>query len=196
MSVCIGPIVRITPDELHILDADFWETLFTKAGRVDKYAWMSSRFGNDTSVLTTAPSDLHRVRRNALNPFFSHQRILSLQDIIHEKLSIFIDQVREYSKSGAPMTISSGYMAFSEDVIMHYCFGYDYNSLRKPDWTPILHDSFAAVSITGNMALQFPLIPKIMNAFPEGWIKKLDPLYSLIFRMQNVVLFLFACSGC
>jgi hypothetical protein len=32
-----GPIVRITPDEVHILDSDFWDTIFTKAGRVDKY---------------------------------------------------------------------------------------------------------------------------------------------------------------
>lgn len=78
-------------------------------------------------------------------------------------------------------------MAFSEDVIMNYCFGYDYDSLRKPDWAPILHDAFAAVTLTGNMALQFPLIPKIMNALPQSWVQKLDPLYGLIFRMQNVI---------
>lgn len=78
-------------------------------------------------------------------------------------------------------------MAFSEDVIMHYCFGYDYDSLRKPGWTPVLHDAFAAVCIAGNMALQFPTIPKVMNALPQAWVEKLDPLYALIFRMQNVI---------
>ncbi|PCG88260.1 Cytochrome P450, E-class, group I [Penicillium occitanis (nom. inval.)] len=180
-----GPIVRITPDELHILDADFWETLFTKAGRVDKYSWMAARFGNETSVLTTAPHDLHRVRRSALNPYFSRQRILGLQDTIHQKLDIFLEQIRQSVKVGGPITISRGFMAFSEDVIMNYCFGYDYDSLRKPGWAPILHDAFAAVTLTGNMALQFPLIPKIMNALPQSWVQKLDPLYGLIFRMQN-----------
>jgi cytochrome P450 len=183
-----GPMVRIAPDEVHILDADLWETLFSKAGRVDKYNWMSNRFGNDTSVLTTAAHDLHRVRRNALNPYFSRQRILGLQDTIRQKLSVFVNQIRENANAGAPITISRGYMAFSEDVIMHYCFGYDYDSLRKFAWTPVLHDAFAAVCIAGNMALQFPTIPKVMNALPQAWVEKLDPLYALIFRMQNVIL--------
>ncbi|KAL3477617.1 cytochrome P450 [Aspergillus californicus] len=180
-----GPIVRIAPDELHILDADTWETVFTKAGRVDKYDWMSSRFGNDTSVLTTAPDSLHRVRRGALNPFFSRQRILGVQDIIRKKLDVLISRVEGYRAIKAPIPIHRGYMAFSEDVIMRYCFGHDYDSLRKQDWAPILHDPFAAVTITGNTALQFPLVPKVMNALPQAWIEKLEPLYALIFRMQN-----------
>ncbi|CRG92056.1 Sterol 26-hydroxylase, mitochondrial [Talaromyces islandicus] len=180
-----GRIVRIAPDEVHILDADFWETLFSRAGRVDKYSWMSNRFGNETSVLTTAAHDLHRVRRNALNPYFSRQRILGLQHTIRQKLSIFVSQIREHANAGMPVTINRGYMAFSEDVIMHYCFGYDYDTLRKPAWTPALHDAFAAVCIAGNMALQFPIVPKVMNALPQAWVEKLDPLYALIFRMQN-----------
>ncbi|KAL4915704.1 cytochrome P450, partial [Aspergillus aurantiobrunneus] len=180
-----GPVVRIAPDELHILDADLWETVFTKAGRVDKYDWMSSRFGNDTSVLTTAPDSLHRIRRGALNPFFSRQRILGLQSIVREKLDILLKRVGDYGALQVPMPIHRGYMAFSEDVIMQYCFGHNYASLHKQDWTPILHDAFAGVSIAGNAALQFPLLPKVMNALPHSWIEKLDPLYALIFRMQR-----------
>ncbi|BCS18374.1 cytochrome P450 [Aspergillus puulaauensis] len=180
-----GPIVRITPDELHVLDADLWESVFTKAGRVDKYSWMSNRFGNDTSVLTTAPDSLHRIRRGALNPFFSRQRVLGLQNIIRQKLDVLLKKVKDYQGLDAPVPIHRGYMAFSEDIIMQYCFGHDYASLYKQDWAPILHDAFAGVSITGNMALQFPLIPKFMNTLPYSWIEKLEPIYALIFRMQK-----------
>lgn len=182
----VGPIVRITPDEIHILDSDFWDTIFTKAGRVDKYEWMSGRFGNDTSVLTTAPDSLHRVRRNALNPFFSRKRIIDLQGIIRKKLHILIKKVAEFERADAPVAINRGYMAFAEDVIMQYCFAHDYNSLEAPGWSPILHDPFEAVCISGNMALQFPWFPKIMNALPQSWLVKLEPLYALIFRMQGV----------
>jgi hypothetical protein len=171
---------------VHILDSDFWETIFTRAGRVDKYEWMSIRFGNDRSVLTTAHDSLHRVRRNALNPFFSRQRIIELQGIIRKKLNVLIKRVEEYKHTNAPMTISRGYMAFSEDVIMQYCFAHDYNSLNKPDWKSILHDPFFGVSVTGNTALQFPIVPRFMNALPHSWIEKLEPLYALIFRMQEV----------
>lgn len=147
---------------------------------------MSNRFGNDTSVLTTAPDSLHRIRRGALNPFFSRQRVLGLQDIIRQKLDVLLRKVKEYQDLDAPAPIHRGYMAFSEDIIMQYCFGHDYASLYKQDWTPILHDAFASVSVAGNMALQFPLIPKFMNALPYSWIEKLEPMYALIFRMQKV----------
>ncbi|RDW92711.1 cytochrome P450 [Aspergillus mulundensis] len=180
-----GPIIRIAPDELHILDADLWETIYTKAGRVDKYAWMSGRFGNDTSVLTTAPDDLHRIRRNALNPFFSRQHILGLQDIIRQKLDTLIGRVEEYKALNAPMPIHRGFMAFSEDVIMQYCFGHDYSAVGEDGWAPTLHDAFMNVTIAGNTALHFPLVPKIMNALPQAWIEKLDPVYAPIFRMQR-----------
>ncbi|KAL4926190.1 cytochrome P450 [Aspergillus undulatus] len=180
-----GPIVRITPDELHILDADLWDTIYTKAGRVDKYDWLSVRFGNANSVLSTAPDNLHRIRRNALNPFFSRQRILGLQDIIRQKLNILIKRVDEFCGADSPMPLHRGFTAFSEDVIMKYSFGRDYDALSKKDWSLLLHDPFFGVMVTGNTALQFPIVPKIMNALPHSWIEKLDPHYALIFQMQR-----------
>jgi hypothetical protein len=129
---------------------------------------------------------LHRVRRSALNPFFSRQRILDLQGLVRKKLDLLLKRVEELRRIKAPVTISRGYMAFSEDVIMQYCFGHDYKSLEKPGWKPILHDPFFGVSVTGNAALQFPILPKIMNALPHSWIEKFEPLYALMFRMQDV----------
>ncbi|KAL4987950.1 cytochrome P450 [Aspergillus falconensis] len=181
-----GPVVRIAPDELHILDADLWETIYTKAGRVDKYDYMSGRFGNDTSVLTTAPDSLHRIRRGALNPFFSRQRILGLQDIIRQKLNILVKRVEDYKALNAPVPINRGFLAFSEDVIMQYCFGHDYAALDKQSWAPTLHDPIINVTLAGNTALHFPIIPKIMNALPQSWIERLDPVYVPIFRMQRI----------
>ena len=156
---------------------------------------MSIRFGNDTSVLTTAPDALHRVRRNALNPFFSRKRIIDLQGIIREKLNIFLSRVQQAKKSGDPITISRGYMAFAEDVIMQYTFAHDYDHLQTPGWNPILHDPFVAVSITGNLALQLPWLPKVLNSLPQAWLAKLEPLYALIFKMQNVSTLLKATRG-
>ncbi|KAL2852021.1 cytochrome P450 [Aspergillus pseudoustus] len=137
-----GPVVHITPDELHFLDADLWETVVTKTGRVDKYDWLSGRFCNDTSVLTTAPDSLHRVRRGALNPLFSRQRIVALQDVIRKKLNILIKRLENAKAVRAPVAIQRGFGAFSEDVIMQYSFGHDYDSLKKEECAPILNDSF------------------------------------------------------
>jgi hypothetical protein len=48
-----GPIVRITPYELHIDDISYWDTLYVKYPKSLKYDWMNGRFGNETSIFTT-----------------------------------------------------------------------------------------------------------------------------------------------
>lgn len=62
-----GPIVRITPFELHVQDSTFWNTLYTRP-KTDRYASMNGRFGNESSTITTSDYTLHRMRRGALNP--------------------------------------------------------------------------------------------------------------------------------
>lgn len=64
----LGPIVRITPFELHIDESTFWETLYNKYPKAYKYSWMNGRFGNESSIFTTCDPVLHRTRRAPLNP--------------------------------------------------------------------------------------------------------------------------------
>jgi hypothetical protein len=68
MSSRLGPIVRITPDELHIDDYTFWDTLFVKYPKSRKYEWLNGRLGNEHSVFTTCDPVHHRMRRAPLNP--------------------------------------------------------------------------------------------------------------------------------
>ena len=113
--------MRIVPDEVHIQDSQFYDVLYTKAGRVDKYDWMSGRFGCDTSVFTTASDELHRVRRGALNPMFSRARIVDLQTIIQDKVGTLLDRIREFQNEGKILPINRAFMALTGDVVMEYC---------------------------------------------------------------------------
>jgi hypothetical protein len=185
-TVLSGPIVRIVPDELHIQDSQFYETLYTKAGRVDKYDWMSGRFGCDTSVFTTAPDDLHRLRRGALNPLFSRARILDLQIIIREKIGILTERIREFQKNSKVLPLNRAFMALTGDVVMQYCFSISYDHLKLPNFEKTLHEPFMAASISGHLSLQCPWVPKILFALPESILVKIEPLYALVFRMQAV----------
>ena len=63
-----GPIVRITPEELHIRDSDYWEELYTTNPKAERYEMFAGRFGNNGSIFTTSSYALHRLCRGVLNP--------------------------------------------------------------------------------------------------------------------------------
>ena len=63
-----GPIIRVSPDEIHIRDSDYWEEVFSKNPQVDRYDLEEKRFGNSNSVFSTPSAAVHRRRRAVLNP--------------------------------------------------------------------------------------------------------------------------------
>lgn len=77
-----GPIIRISPWELHISDPDFHDTLYASSAsghRRDKYDYFTKSFGLDKSVFATPQHDLHKMRRAALSTFFSMASARRLQ---------------------------------------------------------------------------------------------------------------------
>ena len=73
-----GPIVRITPDELHIDDPDYWHEVYcnsTSTRPIDKQEKLRYRFGVPDALFSTPDSENHRRRRQAMANFFSRQRL-------------------------------------------------------------------------------------------------------------------------
>ena len=183
-----GPIVRITPDELHIRDSDFYDSLYVKEGRGDKYEWMSGRFGNEHSIFTTAPDSLHRIRRSALNPFFSKMKISSFQPAIREKLDKLCSKIAR--SEGKAIAIDRAWMALAGDVVMQYAFATSYDHLDVPGFTETFHEPFMAVSRLSHLTLQFPVMHPLLKSLPDWLVVKMDPLFSTFIRIQSVRLYM------
>lgn len=62
-----GPIVRVTPHEVHIRDSRFFEDLYPKNVHLNKEGW-DKRFGSEGGVLPTIDAQVHKRRRAALSP--------------------------------------------------------------------------------------------------------------------------------
>lgn len=74
--------MRISPDELHCNDAAFVDEIYASAGRKrNKQAHNLGVLAGPTTVSAfgTIEHDLHRVRRNAMNKFFSRAQINRLE---------------------------------------------------------------------------------------------------------------------
>jgi len=101
LTLCVGPIVRITPTELHVNDPEFFDILYARDGQRHKYAYFSGRFGYASDTFSTWQHELHHQRRKALSPFFSAKSIREFQPVIRAKadkpctkLSAYVDDGR------------------------------------------------------------------------------------------------------
>jgi cytochrome P450 len=109
-----GPIVRINPEEIHIETPDFYEKVYAAGGKKrDKWDRFVRQFGLPLSIFGTIDHDKHRVRRAALNPFFSKAAVRRLQPVLDERLDKFLGRVVDFQESGKHMTISLGFAAFT-----------------------------------------------------------------------------------
>lgn len=127
-----GPLVRISPNEVHCSDPDMVDEIYAGGGRRrEKSAhWCSSLAGPVAdSILTTRDHDVHRRRRQALSNSFSKAAIVNLEPMIHEKVQTLCDKLLRYPPR--PFDITAAYSCFTTDVITDYCFGEPFGLLKQ-----------------------------------------------------------------
>jgi hypothetical protein len=205
-----GPIVRITPDEIHIEDSDYWGTLYSQSSKYEKYEWMAGRFGNNSSIFTTSNHDLHRIRRAPLNSLFSKRSIVNFQPVIREKIEILCENIARFGEGGKVVDMKKAWSAFAGDVVCQYAFGYTYNHLQSKNFDEGFHDAFMAASEFGLMAMQLPWLDRVsqllhfccfifqgllytddsqlLKTLPDKYIDSMNPALHMLFVLQKVSL--------
>jgi hypothetical protein len=183
-----GPIIRITPSEIHINDPDFYTTLYERAGRRDKYAYFSGRFGYASDSFSTIHHDVHRLRRKALSPFFSAKRITDFQPVIRAKVEKLCTKFKEYEKDGRILPLNLAWMALTTDTITEYSFARAYNQLESPNFEETLHEALVTIYTTGQFALHCPIVFPILDMLPDWFVLKAQPVLQPVVGLRRVIL--------
>jgi len=93
-------------------------------------------FGTFNAAVGTMDHDLHRIRRSALNPFFSKQAVTRLEPVIQANVNRLHDRLADLSGTGTPVNMSDAFTCLSADVIGAYAFGEEYGFLGYEDFCP------------------------------------------------------------
>lgn len=111
-----GPVVRITPWEVHFNDVDFLDDIYAPSfRRREKYAYQTRTLPVPLSVGATIQHELHRKRREALNPFFSKKSVQSLGPMIASKTKLLCDRLDGHLNSQMPLSLTEVYFAFANE---------------------------------------------------------------------------------
>lgn len=113
-----GPIVRISPHEVHISDPDFYETLYASSStnRKDRWDWYANGLGLPVSTLGTVEYNLHRRRRGAMSSFFSKQKVAKLQPVVEERATKLAEKLASLAASGEVVPMNLAFSAFTNGI--------------------------------------------------------------------------------
>ena len=192
-------MVRINPYELHFSDPEFYDTIYCSSAsglKRDKWYFSQDYLGVPGTTLTTLSHDHHRLRRSALNTFFSTASVRSVQPIIDRIVSRFLGRLEEFKESSEPIIMDRAFAAFTngwfflkflrvfqlltynnKDVISEYCFGSCADRVSMPGFDPESHNNLIAGLKIGILLKHNYWIMDILQAIPEKWAAIIAPAY-------------------
>jgi len=180
ISLLQGPIIRINPNELHINEPDYYESLYNREGRWEKNRFFVDSLGNDGSGFATVDHDHHRLRRAALNPFFSKQKVTALQPIIQELVNKLCVRFEKIRGTDEVVPMECAFDAFTMDVITEYSLDTSFGYLDVPGWSSDFRELERAFGEMGYRQKMFPAFITILRSLPDRLVVWMDPNMALL----------------
>lgn len=183
-----GPIVRITPDELHIDDPDYWNEVYcnsTSAKPIDKQEKLRYRFGVPDAIFSTPDSENHRQRRQAMAGFFSKQRLRQANDRVGslvERISTRLST--EYAGTGRVLDVGDMFSCLAVDVVTELAFRRCTDCSDAPDFKAPLVGVTANTLWVSHWNAHFRFLNQWMEWLPIGVVSALVPLVKPILELR------------
>jgi len=170
-----GPIVRISPNEVHLSDPENYEKIYYIGSKApSKAGYFYSAFGLKTAGFGTLSNELHRVRRGALNPLFSKKAVLQLENVVQSKVEKLLHSADQKLAQGESVDLYHGFRALSVDVITDYAFDNCYNQLDSPEFAAGFFNMLQELIPRGWFLQAFPFLLPITNLITPNMAKKIN----------------------
>ncbi|MCJ1329047.1 hypothetical protein MMC10_005724 [Thelotrema lepadinum] len=169
-----GPILRLNPDELHFDDPEFYDEVFNNSGKVDKPVKEAKIFGPFAATLSTAEHETHRIRRAALNPYFSKQSVQQLAPFMQKSVDKLCSRFEKTAETGESVNLAHIYSAFAGDVIREYCFSRSFDHISMPDYNSQATDDIYNFVEFSLLTYHIPSILSLMLLLPELLMRKIS----------------------
>ncbi|KAJ9611203.1 hypothetical protein H2200_004386 [Cladophialophora chaetospira] len=189
LTFIAGPIIRVNPNELHIDDPSFYDQLYNFSPDIDRPKVTLGKYN-----LQNSPSfDLHRVRRKALDPYFSKTTVLKLEDVVASCVIQLCHWFHQARNTGSPLDVGLLARSLTSDVITEYLFAKPYGFLEDPVKSEVFFAANNSIFQIVFMLRESWIVAKILNAMqaippsclPAG-PRSFVPFVKMNFEIQTV----------
>lgn len=184
-----GPIIRISPTEIHISDPDFHDIVYSSSAPFNKIPAFRDRFGVPTAVVSTVDHELHHHRRVALNSCYSKKRISDFCPYIQQCADKLCNKLLlGYKGTSRVVTLNDAWAAYATDIVMFHTFAWTYDFLDFPDFFVPFTESTKELANSVHLAAHFPWVLKALQSMPDALLGIIKPAMRPILKSQNVCL--------
>ncbi|PVH92548.1 putative benzoate 4-monooxygenase cytochrome P450 [Periconia macrospinosa] len=170
-----GPIVRVAPNEIHVNDADFFQTVFVAAAKHRTDIIPPRGLGQDDSIGSTRTHDMHQLRRKPLDKFMGLQNIVRLQGMIHEEIRTLDQKISALKNSGKPVRLDCVFTSFTGDIVGRLACGESPSLLEGKDFTPEWYDMIRGAARIIPLLRHFPQLGEATRMLPNWLVQALTP---------------------
>ncbi|KAI1155102.1 cytochrome P450 [Nemania diffusa] len=184
-----GPIVRLSPDEVHISDSTWVDKLFANSaqGTRDKYLPAAHQAGTPLGVLGTSAHNTHRRRRAALSPLFSKSCAAGAEGLIYDKLDLLMKHIDTQVARDGHIEMRTAFLSFTTDVVSEYCLGQSFGLLQDETKGKEWHHSIRALAKTIPYARQFNWIMPLSQVIPVSIMRAVSPDMARVAGMHHAM---------
>ncbi|KAJ5568242.1 hypothetical protein N7450_010728 [Penicillium hetheringtonii] len=183
-----GPIVRVTPWELHIKDPDYYNTLYAGPGRHRNKDPLFSNIGYPKSIFSLNSHEIHRPWRKVLGHFLKKGAVDDFEPVIQANTQALCKHFSKAMKSKATLELYTAFHCFTSDTLSQHAFGRDigFHSLDGPDlpntWKTQVNTMFEFCRLIRH----FNFLGDIAHLVPNQ-VSLAVPQYAHVYAMEQSV---------
>ncbi|KAK8159183.1 cytochrome P450, partial [Phyllosticta citrichinensis] len=181
-----GPIVRISPTELHVADPAFHAALYVsgRVRRTHKCAWHAKLFGSTRTTVGAVGHEVHRARREPLAAFLARRKVVGgpLEEVVWRG----VGRLGEEETSGV-VNLSAALAACSADIVGACALGDGFGLLEREDmgeeWWRLMLDLSRNTHLMNHVGFIYTLFTWL----PQQLVALVHPLTTQLFDVQNSI---------
>jgi cytochrome P450 len=152
---------------------------------MDKYKPHQNQFGMPESTFNSITSDVHKMRRGAVAPFFSRRSVSTLEPMLVEIVNKTCERLEHFRKNKTPVDLRLLFSCSTTDTITSYAFPNSFNLLDTPDMSPAWRNTFAEGLRNFHWFKHFPGLWSILRSIPDDTLIKMSPQMAVTLNWER-----------
>lgn len=165
-----GPIIRISPNAIHVADPNFHNTLYDPCGRWNKDSFTYTPFGLGDNPMRTLDHFEHHRRRSVWNEYFTPTAIANFQSVLNHHIDKLSKRIALHGESGARMNIGVAYSAMTMDIITDITTGRSIGCLDAEDFNEGVVTLFAGFGPVWRVTKHVPWMMNVIDVVPRWMV--------------------------